>query len=107
MSGDRGFRRGLRMDKKMRETLRRSRAFLLDNVVMKDLMDYMIEQDIFSDAMREKIMAGQTNGEQIKRMLDELARRPPCCFEKFIVALRKSSQEHCADFVQSIYSSGS
>ncbi|XP_025083090.1 caspase-2-like [Pomacea canaliculata] len=92
------------MDERMRETLRVSRVFLLDNVVMKDLMDYMIEQDIFSDAMRERIMAGQTNREQIRKMLDELARRPHGCFEKFIVALRKSSQEHCADFVQSIYS---
>lgn len=72
-------------------------------LIMKMKKDIFGCQVLICEAV-PMFQAGETNREQIKRMLDELARRPPCCFKKFIVALRKSSQGHCADFVQSIYS---
>lgn len=47
------------MDNQQKEALRQSRPFLVDNLIVDDLWDYLIEQDIFSTVMLEQIMVKQ------------------------------------------------
>lgn len=46
------------MDEHMIEALRKSRIFLLDNVIIDELLDHVIAQDIFSNSMLEYIKVG-------------------------------------------------
>ena len=43
------------MEYQKRDALRKSRIFLLDNVIFDELVDHVIVQDIFSDSMLEYI----------------------------------------------------
>ena len=46
------------MEFRMRESLRKSRIFLLENVIFDELVDHLIDQDIFSNNMLEYIRVG-------------------------------------------------
>ena len=43
------------MEYQKRDALRKSRIFLLENVIFDELVDHVIDQDIFSDNMLEYI----------------------------------------------------
>ena len=43
------------MEYRKRDALRKSRIFLLENVIFDELVDHVIDQDIFSDNMLEYI----------------------------------------------------
>ncbi|XP_070207915.1 caspase-7-like [Littorina saxatilis] len=91
------------MEFRMREALRKSRIFLIENVVFQDLCDHLIVQDIFSDSMLDHIKAGNEPIEKIRRMLDYLTKRPDSCFQKFLSALSNSGHAHCAHHVREVY----
>ncbi|XP_076472581.1 cell death protein 3-like [Babylonia areolata] len=91
------------MDYRFRETLRKSRIFLLENVIFDVLTDHLIDQDIFSDGMLDYIKAGSDRIEKIRRMLDYLVRRPNSCYDRFLTALNNSGHEHCVNYIQQNY----
>ncbi|KAL8560625.1 hypothetical protein ACOMHN_065796 [Nucella lapillus] len=91
------------MDHRMKEALRKSRIFLIENVIFDVLVDHLVDQDIFSDTMLDYIKAGSDRIEKIRRLLEYLVRRPDTCYMKFLTALTNSGHEHCARRIEENY----
>lgn len=91
------------MEYRHKEALRKSRIFLVENVIFPDIVDHVIDQDIFSESMLDHIKAGGDRVECIRQLLDYLNRRPDNCYNKFLTALTNSGHQHCAEMVEKMY----
>lgn len=85
------------MDDSHKKLLQRNWTYLLETIILKDLLDYMFEKDIITVAMMEEVNARRTPREKISHFLLTLQRRGPLAFDVFIAGLRETSQGFIAD----------
>lgn len=85
------------MDNVHRETLRLNWVYLTENLSMNELLDHMLGQLVITDDMYEEIKVQSTKKEQITHFLLILPRRGPNAFDKFLEALRATSQGFIVD----------
>ena len=87
-----------------RETLIGLRIYLLQNLQIKEVMQYLIQEEILTDENREDVMlAGTTRMKKIIKFLSILPTCGPNAFDIFVNSLRKASQTYIADELENFY----
>lgn len=87
------------MEKRHQEALRKNWVYLMDNLILDDLLDLMQEREIFTANMAEEVSVKQTRKDKATHFLFTLIRRGPKAFDMFIEALRETDQSFIADQV--------
>uniref|UniRef100_A0A8C6XS09 CARD domain-containing protein n=1 Tax=Naja naja TaxID=35670 RepID=A0A8C6XS09_NAJNA len=81
------------MQKCHQEMLRKNRVSLARQLVLKELMEHLIEKNIITETMMETIQEKSGNFSQNIEFLNLLPRGPKA-FSAFCEALRKTEQHH-------------
>ncbi|NXX61182.1 CASP2 protein, partial [Scopus umbretta] len=76
------------------EALKKNRVMLAKELVLKELMEHMIEKDIITTEMMEMIQAKSGSFSQNVEFLNLLPKRGPNAFSAFCEALRETKQWH-------------
>ncbi|XP_075020523.1 caspase-2 isoform X3 [Calonectris borealis] len=76
------------------EALKKNRVMLAKQLVLKELLEHMIEKDIITMEMMEVIQAKSGSFSQNVEFLNLLPKRGPNAFSAFCEALRETKQQH-------------
>ncbi|XP_074839725.1 caspase-2 [Carettochelys insculpta] len=76
------------------ETLKKNRVSLAQQLVLKELLEHLIEKDIITIGMMETIQAKHEGFSQNVELLNLLPKRGPTAFSAFCEALRETKQQH-------------
>ncbi|NXT82966.1 CASP2 protein, partial [Zapornia atra] len=76
------------------EALKKNRVMLAKQLILKELMEHMIEKDIITMEMMEMIQAKPGSFSQNVEFLNLLPKRGPNAFSAFCEALRETKQQH-------------
>ncbi|XP_010076971.1 PREDICTED: caspase-2-like, partial [Pterocles gutturalis] len=82
------------MQKCHQEALKKNRVVLAKQMVLKELMEHMIEKDIITTEMMEMIQAKSGSFSQNVEFLNLLPKRGPNAFSAFCESLRDTKQQH-------------
>ncbi|RXM96292.1 Caspase-2 [Acipenser ruthenus] len=85
---------GSGMLKSHQEVLRRHRVSLAKQLILGELLQYLLAADILTDNMVETVMSKVGSFSQNVEFLFLLPKRGPRAFEEFCAALRETKQEH-------------
>ncbi|XP_053156402.1 caspase-2 isoform X2 [Hemicordylus capensis] len=95
------------MQKCHQEALKKNRVSLAKQLVLKELLEHLIEKDVITEEMVETIQAKAGNFSQNIEFLNILPKRGPKAFSTFCEALRETKQKHLEEMLLStIQSSG-
>uniref|UniRef100_A0A2D4MK22 Caspase-2 n=1 Tax=Micrurus spixii TaxID=129469 RepID=A0A2D4MK22_9SAUR len=89
------------MQKCHQEMLRKNRVSLASQLVLKELMEHLIEKNIITETMMEMIQAKSGNFSQNIEFLNLLPKRGPKAFSAFCEALRETKQQHLEEMLLS------
>ncbi|XP_058025182.1 caspase-2 isoform X2 [Ahaetulla prasina] len=89
------------MQKCHQEILRKNRVSLASQLVLKELMEHLIEKDIITETMMEMVQAKSGNFSQNIELLNLLPKRGPKAFSAFCEALRETKQQHLEEMLLS------
>ncbi|KAL8202711.1 UNVERIFIED_CONTAM: Caspase-2 [Gekko kuhli] len=89
------------MQKCHQEALKRNRVSLAKQLVLKELLEHLIEKDVITTEMVEIIQAKDGNFSQNVEFLNLLPKRGPKAFLFFCEALRETKQQHLEDMLLS------
>ena len=78
------------MDTVHSDILSQNRTYLLDNLELRRLMDYLLEDGVINVDGIEKIQAEQGRRDQARAFLNRLDKCGPDAFDYFIKALEKT-----------------
>ncbi|XP_010209837.1 PREDICTED: caspase-2 isoform X1 [Tinamus guttatus] len=81
------------------EALKKNRVMLAKQLVLKELMEHMIEKDIITPEMVEMIQAKSGSFSQNVEFLNLLPKRGPNAFSAFCEALRETKQQHLEEII--------
>ncbi|XP_044295478.1 caspase-2 isoform X2 [Varanus komodoensis] len=93
------------MQKCHQEALKKNRVCLANQLILKELMEYLIERDVITVAMMETIQAKDGSFSQNTEFLNLLPKRGPKAFSAFCEALRETKQQHLEEMLLSTISS--
>ncbi|KAL5014219.1 hypothetical protein ScPMuIL_008489 [Solemya velum] len=80
-----------------KKAITKCRVQLIEDMIVEDLLDRLEQEEVFPVGIVERINAGETRREKARRILDDLMRRGPTAFDKFVQCLRDSQQGFLAD----------
>lgn len=89
------------MDKSDRDSLRRNRLDLCQDLDAKQATQFLFSKDILSDKDKQDIDANNTQRERSEALLDILPRRGPNAFNAFLEFLGKN-QVHLSKLLQPV-----
>ncbi|XP_061493754.1 caspase-2 isoform X2 [Rhineura floridana] len=92
------------MQKCHQEVLKKNRVSLAKQLVLKELMEHLIEKDIITEAMMEMIQAKSGSFSQNIEFLNLLPKRGPKAFSAFCEALQETKQQHLEEMLLSTIS---
>lgn len=81
------------------EALKKNRVMLAKQLVLKELIEHMIEKDIITAEMMEMIQAKSGSFSQNVEFLNLLPKRGPYAFSAFCEALRETKQQHLEEII--------
>ncbi|XP_025968672.1 caspase-2 isoform X1 [Dromaius novaehollandiae] len=81
------------------EALKKNRVMLAKQLVLKELMEHMIEKDIITTEMMEMIQDKSGSFSQNVEFLNLLPKRGPNAFSAFCEALRETKQQHLEEMI--------
>uniref|UniRef100_H9GC58 Caspase-2 n=1 Tax=Anolis carolinensis TaxID=28377 RepID=H9GC58_ANOCA len=87
------------MQKCHQEALKKNRVSLAKQLVLKELMEHLIEKDVITEEMMEMIQAKAGNFSQNIEFLNLLPKRGPKAFSAFCEALRETKQPHLEEML--------
>ncbi|KAM3846646.1 caspase-2 isoform 2-T4 [Vipera latastei] len=87
------------MQKCHQEVLKKNRVSLASQLVLKELLEHLIEKDIITETMMEMIQAKSGNFSQNVEFLNLLPKRGPKAFSAFCEALRETKQQHLEEML--------
>lgn len=87
------------MDQIHKDALRRTRVALVKDLDVNNIQDELLAQDIFTQLMMEYIVAERTRIDKVRRLLDDLVRRGPDAYQKFLDVLRKTGYQFLANLI--------
>uniref|UniRef100_A0A8C9L7F8 Caspase-2 n=1 Tax=Pavo cristatus TaxID=9049 RepID=A0A8C9L7F8_PAVCR len=87
------------MQRYHQEALKKNRVMLARELVLKELMEHMIEKDIITIEMVEMIQAKSGSFSQNVEFLNLLPKRGPNAFSAFCEALQETKQQHLAETI--------
>ncbi|XP_060071302.1 cell death protein 3-like isoform X2 [Ylistrum balloti] len=89
------------MEKIHKDALRKTRIRLVQDLHPDaEVWDMLVTESIFTPIMMEYIQAERTRADKVRRLLDDLVRRGPKAYQKFLKCLRKSEHEDLANAVE-------
>ena len=88
------------MNEEHRSKLIQHRVALVEDMVPDDLVDYLYQENVISEHMKERIMVGRTRMERAQILLDLLPKRGDHAFRVFCEALRHAEQGWLADMIE-------
>ncbi|XP_076086265.1 caspase-9-like [Mytilus galloprovincialis] len=89
------------MDKNHRKALTQCRSKIVSDLSPdNEFWDKIAEQEIFTPLMLEYIQAKNPRPEKVRHLLDDLLRRGPDAFRKFLYCLDNSGHGHLADVIR-------
>jgi len=92
------------MDEIHREVIRENFIYIGENLVLKDILDFLVGEMVLTEDMQEEILAEKTKKDKIAKFLFILPRRGPGAFEKFLEGLDSTKQDFIADRLRQSYS---
>ncbi|KAK3586316.1 hypothetical protein CHS0354_019976 [Potamilus streckersoni] len=87
------------MDEAHKEILRKSRVKIVEDLLIDDILDKLLEKEVFTAMMLEYIMAEKARPDQVRKLIDNLQRRGPDAYDKFILCLREGGHAHLANYI--------
>ncbi|KAL3861098.1 hypothetical protein ACJMK2_007171 [Sinanodonta woodiana] len=87
------------MNKEHREILRRSRVKIVEDLIIEEIWDKLEEKEVFTPMMIEYIKAEKTRPDQVRKLIDDLQRRGPHAYKKFIDCLKEGGHAHLANYI--------
>lgn len=88
------------MDQIHKDALRRTRVALVKDLDVNNICDELLSQDIFTQLMMEYIMSERTRIDKVRRLLDDLVRRGPDAYERFLDVLKKTGYDFLANLIK-------
>ncbi|XP_025081419.1 caspase-14-like isoform X2 [Pomacea canaliculata] len=82
-------------DTKMKAVLRKYRVELVSSLQVDDLLDHLIRDHVFE--CDDYIKAEKTRQDKVRKLLEDLQKRPASDFWKFIQAMISTQQSHLAE----------
>uniref|UniRef100_A0A670K174 Caspase 2 n=1 Tax=Podarcis muralis TaxID=64176 RepID=A0A670K174_PODMU len=89
------------MQKCHQEALKKNRVSLAKQLVLKELMEHLIEKDVITEAMMEMIQGKSGSFSQNIEFLNLLPKRGPKAFSAFCEALQETKQQHLVEMLLS------
>nr|XP_042710968.1 caspase-2 isoform X4 [Chrysemys picta bellii] len=87
------------MQQRHQEVLKKNRVLLAKQLVLKELLEHLIEKDIITIEMMETIQAKAGSFSQNVELLNLLPKRGPTAFSTFCEALRETKQQHLEEML--------
>ncbi|XP_034642673.1 caspase-2 isoform X4 [Trachemys scripta elegans] len=87
------------MQQRHQEVLKKNRVLLAKQLVLKELLEHLIEKDIITIEMMETIQAKAGSFSQNVELLNLLPKRGPTAFSAFCEALRETKQQHLEEML--------
>ncbi|XP_074790700.1 caspase-2 isoform X2 [Natator depressus] len=81
------------------EVLKKNRVSLAKQLVLKELLEHLIEKDVITIEMMETIQAKAGSFSQNVELLNLLPKRGPTAFSAFCEALRETKQQHLEEML--------
>ncbi|XP_033724727.1 cell death protein 3-like isoform X2 [Pecten maximus] len=89
------------MEKIHKDALRKTRIRLVNDLHPDaEMWDLLVTEGIFTPIMMEYIQAEKTRADKVRKLLDDLVRRGPKAYKKFLRCLRDSGHEDLANTVE-------
>lgn len=88
------------MEESQRRVLNDSLTFLKDNLLIIDLLDHLLEKNIITQDLRQRINYEITDGSRVAELMRMLPKRGHQAFGVFLQACRATSQDHVADHLE-------
>ncbi|XP_076086268.1 caspase-9-like [Mytilus galloprovincialis] len=89
------------MDKIHKKALNQCRRSLVQNIILEsEFGDLIKEKEIFTDGMFEEILANTSRRKKVIQLLDDLQRRGPEAYNKFLYCLENSGHRNLADAIK-------
>lgn len=79
-----------------RKALTESITFLKKNLLVKGVLDHLVQEDIITFDLKQTINYPVTDGDKVSELVCMLPKRGPRAFEVMLKSLRATSQEHVA-----------
>lgn len=83
-----------------RQALTESLTFLKDNLLVKEVLDHLVEENIITFDLKQAINFAVTDGDKVSELVCMLPKRGPRAFEAMLKSLRATSQEHVATHLE-------
>ncbi|XP_052081366.1 caspase-2-like [Mytilus californianus] len=89
------------MDEIHKKALNQCRVSLVKNIIFEsEFCDLIKQKEIFTDGMLEEIQANTSRRKRVGQLLDDLRRRGPDAYNKFLYCLENSGHRNLADAVK-------
>ncbi|CAC5404575.1 CASP9 [Mytilus coruscus] len=89
------------MDKIHKKVLTQCRLNLVKNIILdSEFLDLIKQKEIFTDGMLEDIQANTSRPKRVRQLLDDLSRRGPDAYNKFLYCLENSGHRNLADVIR-------
>ncbi|KAK3104537.1 hypothetical protein FSP39_004519 [Pinctada imbricata] len=88
------------MDEIHKSALKRTRVALVEDLDVDHIYDHLLSEEIFTSLMLEYIKGERNRIDKTRRLLDDLPRRGPLAYKKFLICLRKCEYGFLADKIE-------
>lgn len=89
------------MEHSHKEAIRKNWTYLLENLMVDDLLDYLISHSIITENMKEEVEIQRTRREKATQLLFIVQKRGPKAFQILLDGLRECHMEFIADRLES------
>ncbi|XP_062587644.1 caspase-2-like [Saccostrea cucullata] len=85
------------MEHRHREAIRKNWTFLLENLIVDELMDFLISHSILTENMKEEVEIQRTRREKATQLLFIVQKRGPQAFQTFVDGLKECQMGFIAE----------
>lgn len=89
------------MEHSHKEAIRKNWTYLLENLMVDDLLDYLISHSIITENMKEEVEIQRTRRDKATQLLFIVQKRGPKAFQILLDGLRECHMEFIADRLES------
>lgn len=89
------------MEHSHKEAIRKNWTYLLENLMVDDLLDYLISHSIITENMKEEVEIQRTRREKATQLLFIVQKRGPKAFQTLIDGLKECHMEFIAERLES------
>jgi hypothetical protein len=90
------------MEHNHKEAIRKNWTFLLENLIVDELLDYLISHSIFTENMKEEVEIQGTRRSQATQLLLIIQKRGPRAFQTLVDGLRECQMGFIAERLEKL-----